>query len=106
MLLSHGNAFEAPSLTANNMLDDFSDTPEETPRETGYHFGEGTDVGLGCSSFDAGDDTSACGALEALYPPKATREESNSKPQITRRRSLRVCGFGAASEEVGSNGLR
>lgn len=106
MLLSQGNASEAPSLTANNMLDDFSDTPEETPRETGYHFGEGTDVGLGCSSFDAGDDTSACGALEALYPPKATREESNSKPQITRRRSLRVCGFGAASEEVGSNGLR
>lgn len=106
MLLSQGNASEAPSLTAKNMLDDFSDTPEETPRETGYHFGEGTDVGLGCSSFDAGDDTSACGALEALYPPKATREESNSKPQITRRRSLRVCGFGAASEEVGSNGLR
>lgn len=106
MLLSQGNASEAPSLTANNMLDDFSDTPEETPRETGYHFGEGTDVGLGCSSFDAGDDTSACGALEALYPPKATREESKNKPQIIRTRSFRVRGFGASSEEVGNNGLR
>jgi len=31
------------------MFDDFSDTPEETPLETGRHLEEGSDVGLCCS---------------------------------------------------------
>jgi len=49
MLLSQGNASEAPPSPENNMLDDFSDTPEETPLETACHLEEGSDVGLWCS---------------------------------------------------------